>query len=105
MGTLWPHDINLIGASLLTACAERRPQTAPPLKVLHALICRANWTGPAEVESQFQAIARVASDGRVTLDLEDGQLRVVLKVNYGIGLVRIVSVSTSNGVANDDGSQ
>jgi mRNA-degrading endonuclease HigB of HigAB toxin-antitoxin module len=96
--------MNLVGVSLLTDCAGRRPDTAPSIKALRVLIRRADWASPADVERQFKAIARASGDGRVALDLDDGRLEVVIKVNYAIGLVRIVSVSTPSGAANANGS-
>jgi mRNA-degrading endonuclease HigB of HigAB toxin-antitoxin module len=93
--------MNLVGSSLLHDLAGRRPEAAPHLKALHALIRRADWSGPADVESQFPAAARADGDGRVTLYLEDCGLRVVLRVNYEIKLVRIVSASTNGGPGGD----
>lgn len=93
--------MHVIGASLLTACALERPEAGPPLRALHALICAADWKSRSCVERQFQAIAHVNDAGNVVLDLHRARTRVILAVNYNVGLVRIVSVATISGSTKD----
>jgi mRNA-degrading endonuclease HigB of HigAB toxin-antitoxin module len=91
---MWPKHMNVIGAPVLLDYADAHPEAAAPLKALHALIREADWAARPALETQFQAIARFGDGGGVTLRLDEPRIRVVLNVNYGIGLVRIVSVSS-----------
>lgn len=98
-GNIVADVMNLIGTSHLTDYALERPEAAASLRALLALLRAANWKDRSCVERQFQAIARFEDDGKIVLDLNGAEARVALAVNYGVGLVRIVSVSTMDGSA------
>jgi mRNA-degrading endonuclease HigB of HigAB toxin-antitoxin module len=89
--------MQVIGVSLLTAYGERRPDAAPWLRGLCALLRAAHWKDRTDAEAHFPAIARFEDGGAVALHLKEAQLRVVLDINYGIGLVRVVSVAATDG--------
>jgi mRNA-degrading endonuclease HigB of HigAB toxin-antitoxin module len=86
--------MNVIGTSVLLDYADARPEAAASLNALYALIREAHWADRSALQTAFRAVARSTDEGAVVLDLRESGIRVVLNVNYGIGLVRIVSVST-----------
>jgi mRNA-degrading endonuclease HigB of HigAB toxin-antitoxin module len=88
--------MNVIGASVLLDYADARLEAAGPLNALYALIREADWADRYALQTAFCAIARATDEGGAVLDLRESGIRVVLTINYGIGLVRIVSVSTLN---------
>jgi mRNA-degrading endonuclease HigB of HigAB toxin-antitoxin module len=82
----------LIGAASLTDYAARRPQASPALSALNALIRQATWTRNEDLARSCGAVMRLDRDRVVFLALREAGCEVALKINYDLGVVRIISV-------------
>jgi mRNA-degrading endonuclease HigB of HigAB toxin-antitoxin module len=88
--------VTIIGASLLADYAARHPEAKPALAGLGALIREAAWTCAADVERQFPALVRSGPAGAAVLEIAEVRVRVILGINYALGLVRVSSVKQMN---------
>ena len=81
----------LIGAAVLSDYGAKQPHAFPALRALNALIRQARWPDAEAFAQSCGAVMR--SDGGVTLlALRDARCEVAVKVNYDLGVVRIVAV-------------
>ncbi len=79
----------VVGTSLLASFCARHPVAAGPLRALNALLAHADWAAPDDIRRDCGALMAMV-DGAVVLDLD--QVRVTLKVNHALGVVRIAGV-------------
>jgi mRNA-degrading endonuclease HigB of HigAB toxin-antitoxin module len=82
----------LIGAASLTDYAARCPQASPALRALNALIRQAIWTKNEDLARSCGAVLRLDKDGMVLLALREAGCEVALKINYDLGVVRVIAV-------------
>ena len=89
--------MRILGAGILSDYAKRKPRLRGSIQALRALIGAARWKRLKDVETAFANVASVTPPDRVTLDFADEDLRIELRVNSALGLVRIISASASKG--------
>jgi mRNA interferase HigB len=71
--------------------ARRDAET--PLRAWFKEAESADWTTPAEVKTRYPS-ASVLKDGRVVFNIGGNKYRLVVKLNYAIGIVFIRFVGT-----------
>jgi hypothetical protein len=82
----------LIGAGLLADHIARRPEASPALRALNALIRQATWTTSEDLARSCGAVMRLDRGGMALLELREAGCEVALKVNYDLGVVRVIAV-------------
>jgi mRNA-degrading endonuclease HigB of HigAB toxin-antitoxin module len=82
----------LIGAAILADYGAKRPQALPALRALNALIRQATWTRNKDLARSCGAVMCLGSDGMAFLRLREAGCEVALKINYDLGVVRVVAV-------------
>lgn len=82
----------LIGAAALREYGARQPQAMPALRALNALIRQAKWTDGRDLARSCGAAMRRDSNGAMVLELHDAGCEVTLKINYDLGVVRVIIV-------------
>jgi hypothetical protein len=82
----------LIGVAVLTDYGVKRPQALPALRALNALIRQTNWISDEDLARSCGAVMRVDKDGVAILALDQAGCEVTLKVNYDLGVVRVIAV-------------
>jgi mRNA interferase HigB len=74
--------MQIIAKSTLRAFWERHPQARVPLGVWHAVVSRADWSGPADVKRMFGANVDFVSDNRVIFDIAGNKYRLIVHISY-----------------------
>jgi mRNA interferase HigB len=72
---------------------ERYPQAEIPLRTWYNAVSQAEWSGPANVRSQFSSADFVA-DNRVIFNIGGNRFRLVTHVSYEYKAVLIKFVGT-----------
>lgn len=67
----------------------RHPAAEVPLKLWYARTVRARWTRPGDLKDQFGATVDFVAGNRVIFDISGNKYRLVVKIDYGVGLVLI----------------
>lgn len=81
----------VVGTSPLAAFCARRPDAAGPLRALNALLVHARWDGPDDIARDCGAVMTRAGED-IVLDLAGPGLRVTIRVNHALGVVRVRGV-------------
>lgn len=63
------------------------------MRALNALLRQAVWTAPDGLARACGALVSADEGAQTVLELRDAGCRVVLNINYQLGVVRITSVS------------
>lgn len=87
--------MRILGAGILNDYGRRKPRLRGPVQALRALIGAARWKRLKDVEAQFAQVASITPPDRVALDFAEEDLRLELRVNGALGLVRIVAIGPS----------
>lgn len=72
---------------------ERNPETEQALKAWHAEAEQAVWKTPNEVKAQFRS-ASILKDSRVVFNICGNRHRLIVKLNYGAGILFVKFVGT-----------
>ena len=67
----------------------RHPAAEVPLKLWYARTVRARWTRPSDLRSQFGATVDFVAGNRAIFDVGGNKYRLVVKIDYAVGLVLI----------------
>ena len=67
----------------------RHPTAEVPLKLWYARTVRARWARPADLRAQFGAAVDFVAGNRAIFDIGGNKYRVVVKIDYAVGLVLI----------------
>ncbi len=86
----------VIGASALAAYGEAHPQAGPGLRALNALLRQATWRARNELARDCGAVARFVSEDAVAFALPQVGCSVAFRVNFELGVIRIIAVTTIN---------
>ncbi len=73
---------------------ERHPAAETPLRVWHALVEKADWSGPADVKQQFGTSVDFIGDSRLIFDIGGNKYRLVVHAAYRFKRVLIKFVGT-----------
>ncbi|GAB1583949.1 hypothetical protein PPNSA23_38920 [Phyllobacterium phragmitis] len=61
---------------------SKRPQAETPLKTWYAIVSKAEWSGPADVEAMFGANVDFVGDNRLIFDIAGNKYRLILHAAY-----------------------
>jgi mRNA interferase HigB len=67
----------------------RHPAAEVPLKLWYARAMRARWVRPADLKDQFGTTVDFVGGNRAIFDIGGNKYRLVVKIDYGVGLVLI----------------
>ena len=67
----------------------RHPTAEVPLKLWYARAARARWTRPSDLRAQFGATVDFVTGNRAIFDIGGNKYRLVVKIDYAVGLVLI----------------
>ena len=82
----------LIGVAVLADYGAKRPRASSALRALNALIRQANWTSNEDLARSCGAAMRLDGDGTALLALREAGCEVALRINYDLGVVRVIAV-------------
>ena len=69
-------------------------QAEGPLRAWHALVDRAEWSGPQDIRNGFGATVDFVGDNRVIFDIGGNKYRLIVHVAYRFKRVLIKFVGT-----------
>lgn len=72
----------------------RHPPAEAPLKLWYARATRARWARPSDLRTQFGATVDFVAGNRAIFDIGGNKFRLVVKIDYIVGLVLIRFVGT-----------
>ena len=81
--------------NVVQAYLQRKPDNDGQALAFLALVSGANWRTLKDIKSQFPETLVCASPEKVIFEFKDENLRVEMKVNCDIGLVRILRIGRS----------
>lgn len=81
MGMVYIILMNVIALKALRDFWGKHPQAEGPLKAWYALVSKADWSGPADIRSQFNS-ADFVTDNRVIFDIGGNKYRLIVRVAY-----------------------
>lgn len=67
----------------------RHPAAEIPLKLWYARAVRARWVRPADLRAQFGTTVDFVAGNRAIFDVGGNKYRLIVKIDYGVGLVLI----------------
>jgi mRNA interferase HigB len=70
------------------------PQSEKPLRAWHALVSKAEWTGPADVKEQFGASVDFVADNRLIFDIGGNKYRLIVHAAYRYNRVLVKFIGT-----------
>jgi mRNA-degrading endonuclease HigB of HigAB toxin-antitoxin module len=100
IGNMREACMMLIGVACLTDYVAGCPQASPALRALNALIRQAAWTKHEDLSRSCGAVMRIDGDSIVFLELGEAGCEVALKINYDLGVVRVIAVRNLRGEQN-----
>ena len=86
--------MQIIAKRTLKQFWQRHPQAETPLKVWHAMVTKAEWSGPTDVKAQFGTTVDFVGDNRIIFDIGGNKYRLVVHVAYAFNRVLIKFVGT-----------
>jgi mRNA interferase HigB len=81
--------VQVIARKTLREFWLRHPAAEVPLKLWYARAVRARWTRPGDLKDQFGTTVDFVAGNRVIFDIGGNKYRLVVKIDYGVGLVLI----------------
>jgi hypothetical protein len=87
--------MRVLGADNLGVYAKRKPRKREYLLAFRALLDAATWNRLKDVETQFAQVASLTPPDRIALDFPEEDLRIEMRVNCPLGLVRILNIGPS----------
>lgn len=84
---------NIIAKKPLREFWEKHPDSAGALKAWYAEAKAAEWKSPTDIKAQFGS-ASILKDSRVVFNICGNKYRLIVKINYDHGVVRIRFVGT-----------
>jgi mRNA interferase HigB len=73
---------------------QGNPQSEKPLRTWHALVTKAEWSGPADAKQQFGASVDFVADNRLIFDIAGNKYRLIVHVSYEYKSVLVKFVGT-----------
>ncbi len=86
--------MQIIAKRTLREFWQRHPAAEMPLKLWYARTVRARWARPGDLKVQFGAAVDFVAGNRVIFDIGGNKYRLVVKVDYAVGLVLVQFVGT-----------
>ncbi len=73
---------------------EQHSQAETPLRTWHAIVSKADWTGPSDVKAAFGGTVDFVSDYRIIFDIAGNKYRLIVHVAYAYKRVLIKFIGT-----------
>ena len=86
--------VQIIAKRTLRVFWEDHPASETPLRVWHTLVEQAEWTGPADVKTQFGTTVDFVGDNRVIFDIGGNKYRLIVHVAYAYRRVLVKFIGT-----------
>jgi mRNA interferase HigB len=74
-------------------CRRGREDAEEPLKAWYAEARKAAWKSPEDIKAKYRSASFVA-DNRVVFNIAGNKYRLVIHVNYGLGVVLVKFIGT-----------
>lgn len=84
---------NIISKRILREYGEAHPNSVGSLQAWHAEAKAAEWKTPADIKAQYRS-ASILKDNRVVFNICGNKYRLIVKINYGHGVVRVRFIGT-----------
>lgn len=85
--------MKLIGIAVIDEASILHPTAKKPLDIWRALVQEAQWKTPHELKAQFGR-ADILGGKQVVFDIKGNDFRLLVKVDYQIGLIIIKKFGT-----------
>lgn len=85
--------MKVVNRQILIAFWEKHRQTERPLRAWLAEVQDAQWGASPEVVSNFSN-ARSIPGSRIIFNIKGGQYRLIVQINYSIGVVDVRFIGT-----------
>src|SRR5262245_28105042 len=82
--------MRILGAQILGAYAKQKRDTRRHVLAFRALVSAASWQQLRDLEAQFAHVATFDPPDRITFDFAEEGLRIVMRVNFALGLALVV---------------
>lgn len=86
--------MQVVALSTLRAFWQTHPSAELPLRLWHAKIRAADWSGPADVKRDFGGNVDFVADNRVIFDIGGNKYRLIVHVAYPYRRVLIKFIGT-----------
>jgi mRNA interferase HigB len=86
--------VQIIAKRTLREFWLRHVEAETPLKLWYARAARARWARPSDLRTQFGATVDFVAGNRAIFDIGGNKYRLVVKIDYVVGLVLIRFVGT-----------
>ena len=93
MGTLYNAIMRIISRKTLKDFWEQHADSRQPLRAWYADAKQADWKSPADIKNHYRN-ASFLSNNRIVFNIKGNQYRLVVAINYDIGIVYIRFVGT-----------
>ena len=85
--------MRIIAKRTLREFWQKNPTAAEPLRSWYREVEKAGWDMPANVKETYRS-ARIVSDRRIIFNVRGNQFRLVVRVNYQLGIVYVRFIGT-----------
>ncbi len=85
--------MNVLGRNLLTEFSAKHANVKSALEAWFHEACKAEWKTPQDIKNRYRS-ADFLDDNRVIFDIKGNHYRLVVKVRYQNGIVRVEWVGT-----------
>jgi mRNA interferase HigB len=87
------NGMQVVGKHVLDAFYERYPDCKQQLEAWHAEAKKAKWGSPNQVRGKYGK-ASIVGNSRVVFNICNNKYRLVVKLNYDLGVVRVHWIGT-----------
>jgi mRNA interferase HigB len=85
--------MRLVGRNVLDTFRRKYPDSEQALRAWHAEVKNARWHSPNEVKAKYGS-ASIVGGNRVVFNICGNKYRLVVKLNYGLGIAQVRYVGT-----------
>jgi mRNA interferase HigB len=93
--------MRIIAKKILRGFWELHPECEQPLRSWYKETSKAHWKNPSEIKTAY-AHASILRNGRIVFNIKGNKYRLIVKVNYELGLVWIRFIGTHSQYDNID---
>jgi mRNA interferase HigB len=80
--------MQILPAEAVLDYCRRYPEAQQQLLAWHADAAASHWSRPIEVKNRFSSVS-ILADNRLVFNIKGNRYRLVVKVNYELGIVMI----------------
>ena len=85
--------MDIVAESILDECERKHADVRGRLRAWRADVERASWKTPLDIKERY-ATASIVSGKCVVFDIKGRKYRIVVRVNYKLGFVKILFADT-----------